>query len=73
MRRTNLDKGLQELHTHIIHLGSLIEQTLLKMLKSLETGNLTTLPGVIENDFRIDTYCADVERYAYDSCSFNSR
>ena len=64
MRRTNLDKGLQELHTHIIHLGSLIEQTLIKTLKSLDTGDLTTLPDVIENDSRIDIYCADVERHA---------
>ena len=64
MRRTNLDKGLQELHTYIKQLGSLIEQAHVKTLTSLENGDLSLIPAVIEADTSIDTYCADVERYA---------
>lgn len=64
MRRTNLDKGLQELHNHIIHLGSQLEQTLIKVLKALETSDFTHLFDLIEADAEIDIDCADVERQA---------
>lgn len=42
MPRTNLDRGLQELHTQAVHLGSRVEQSLTKTLKSLETGDHTS-------------------------------
>ena len=49
MPRTNLDKGLQELHTQVVHLGSRVEQSLAMTLKSLETGDHTSLQLLIES------------------------
>jgi len=62
MPRTNLDKGLQELHTQVVHLGSRVEQSLAKTLKSLETGDHTSLQLLIESSALILTLRSATEQ-----------
>ena len=64
MPRTNLDKGLQELHTQVVHLGSRVEQSLAKTLKSLETGDHTSLQLLIESSALILTLRSATEQRA---------
>ena len=62
MPRTNLDRGLQELHTQAVHLGSRVEQSLAKTLKSLETGDHTSLQLLVESSSLILTLCTATEQ-----------
>jgi phosphate transport system protein len=62
MQRTNLDRGLQELHTQVVHLGSRVERSLAKTLKSLETGDHTSLPLLIESSSLMLTLCTATEQ-----------
>jgi phosphate transport system protein len=62
MPRTNLDRGLQFLQTEVVHLGSRVEQSLAKTLKSLETGDHTSLQLLIESSSLILTLCTATEQ-----------
>jgi len=62
MRRTNLDRGLQELQTQVVHLGSRVERSLAQTLKALETGDHTSLPLLIESSSLILTLCRALEQ-----------
>ncbi len=62
MPRTNLDRGLQELHTQMVDLGSRVEQSLAKTLKALETGDHTSLPLLIESSSFVLTLCTATEQ-----------
>lgn len=64
MRRTNLDRGLQFLQTQVVDLGSRVEQSLAKTLKSLEIGDHTSLPLLIESNSLILTLCTATEQRA---------
>ncbi len=64
MPRTNLDKGMLELHTSMIQLGSRVETAFAQTLSTLETGNLAVLHSVITDDSLIDTLAAQTERQA---------
>jgi phosphate transport system protein len=64
MPRTNLDKGLQELQTQVVHLGSRVEQFFAKTLTSLETGDHTSLQLLIESSSLIQSLCTATEQRA---------
>jgi len=64
MPRTNLDKGMLELHTSMLQLGARVETAFTQTLSTLETGNHTTLHSVMADDILIDTLAAQVERQA---------
>jgi len=64
MPRTNLDKGLLELHTQMLQLGSRVEEAFAQTLDTLENGNHATLHAVITADALIDALVATVERQA---------
>ncbi len=64
MPRTNLDKGMLELHTLMLQLGTSVEVAFKQTLNTLETGNHTVLHSVIADDALIDTLVAKVERQA---------
>ena len=64
MPRTNLDKGMLELYTSMIQLGSHVETAFAQTLHTLETGNHAVLHSVIAGDTLIDTLVATVERQA---------
>ncbi len=62
MPRTNLDKGVLELHTYMVQLGAHVQSAFEQTLNTLETGNHATLQSVIADDARIDTLVATAER-----------
>ena len=64
MPRTNLDKGMLELHTYMSQLGLHVENALAQTLATLETGNYDTLHSVITDDAVVDTLVATAERQA---------
>lgn len=63
MSRTLLDKELHELNNQILHLGSLVDDALAKVLEALETGDLAKSGLVIEADVPIDGLRAAVEEH----------
>ena len=63
MARTLLDKELQELDAQIIHLGSLVDDALIKALEALETGDIAKSGMVIEADTVIDSLRMAVEEH----------
>ena len=64
MPRTNLDKGMLELHTSMIQLGSHVETTFMQTLDTLKTGNHAVLYSVIADDILIDALVTQAERQA---------
>ncbi|MDQ6661972.1 MAG: PhoU family transcriptional regulator [Chloroflexota bacterium] len=63
MPRTVLDRELQELHTHFLQLGSLVEKALAEALTSLETSDFTTFQMVVEADTSIDNLRTAIEEH----------
>ncbi len=63
MPRTMLDKELQDLHTKIVQLGSLVEKALVEALTSMKTSDFTTFRGVIEADASIDNLRTTIEEH----------
>jgi hypothetical protein len=55
--RTNLDKGLRDLHTQILTLAWEVERAFTSTLKALEVGKYHLLPQVIEQGVSIDAMC----------------
>jgi phosphate transport system protein len=63
MPRTVLERELQNLHTQILQLGSLVEKALAETLTSLQTSDFTAFRGVIEADVSIDSLCTAIEAH----------
>lgn len=63
MPRTVLDRELQELHTQLLQLGSLVEKALTEALTSLETSDFTTFRMVVEADASIDSLRTSIEEH----------
>src|SRR5579859_2596041 len=64
MTRSILDTELQQLDEQIIHLGTLVDEALDKVLEALETGDLAKSGLVIESDAAVDSLRAAVEEHA---------
>ncbi|HWZ18318.1 MAG TPA: PhoU domain-containing protein [Ktedonobacteraceae bacterium] len=64
MTRVVLDKELQELDTQILHLGTLVDESLDQALEALESGDLAKAGMVIEGDSIIDSLRVTVEEHA---------
>jgi phosphate transport system protein len=64
MPRTNLDRGLLELHTCLAQLGSSVETAFVQTLHTLETGHHAILHSIIADDTRIDMLVMKAERQA---------
>lgn len=64
MPRTVLDTELQRLDAQILHLGTLVDEALGKVLEALETGDLAKSGLVIESDAVIDGLRAAIEEHA---------
>ncbi len=64
MPRTNLDKGMLELHTYMLQLGERVKIAFVQTLNTLETGDHAPLHAVIAEDTLIDTLVAKAERQA---------
>jgi phosphate transport system protein len=65
MARTILDKELEELNWQIRQLGSLVEEALSKVIRTLETGDLAMASMVIESDMTVDSLRATIEEHAH--------
>ena len=63
MARTILDRELQELDAQIVHLGSLVDDALGKVLEALDTEDLAKAGMVIEADSIVDSLRAAVEEH----------
>ena len=64
MTRVVLDKELQELDAQILHLGTLVDESLDLALEALESGDLAKAGMVIEGDSIIDSLRVTVEEHA---------
>ena len=64
MTRIVLDKELQELDAQILHLGTLVDESLDLALEALESGDLAKAGMVIEGDSIIDSLRVTVEEHA---------
>jgi len=64
MKRTVLDKELQELDAQVLQLGSLVDDALSKALEALETGDQTKSGMVIEADAIVDSLRAAIVEHS---------
>src|ERR1041385_7040739 len=65
MARTILDKELEELNWQIRQLGSLVEESLSKALRALETSDLAMASTIIESDATIDNLRTTIEEHTH--------
>ncbi|MFX0549145.1 phosphate signaling complex protein PhoU [Hathewaya histolytica] len=64
MVRTSFDTSLQELHNHILRMGSIVEKQIYNSVKSLIDKDIELADKVIKNDDLVDTAEKEIEDMA---------
>ncbi|CAM2988299.1 phosphate signaling complex protein PhoU [Hathewaya histolytica] len=64
MVRTSFDTSLQELHNHILRMGSIVEKQIYNSVKSLIDTDIELADKVIKNDDLVDTAEKEIEDMA---------